>query len=614
MVSRPYYPPPHPHAKNGARYPSGRSCAPYLSYSERRYQLPSHDAQVITMTDTQTEETTPPRKRIAVACGRCRKRKIRCSGDSGGGQPCDNCKNSGTEQCLFLRVRSTLLPQPGGPSNNTSCTHHDELLLLPLLGGCSRSDMVRDSQVQSQEAPMREDCRYDYNMDISRSLAQRGAAAASMAHMSTAMTQYPQDMQHLLGPATGALPAAASYRGNGYSPIGPEWADAYGSDASVDYALSCPPYPVLNNDPVHMVSSYGHWPAAAASRQRAGGHGANGVCLDSDAGYAYSAMSSNTTALAPRPAVSVPGDSSAYSFSGIAASLPSAGSERLLPTPISQTLGNGSGNNSYRGDGLLSGYGASRPGQGSTAVSGVTICQTTPVAPLSTDVTAAAVGYASSAYEYATAARSSQQHGGNPAVTYAAASSGGSETIFGPSDRSAATQGSAVDLSGYTYGAASPAVESPSMPRASSGSIHGLTSRSVAESSPSSAGYVESDSSASTPRPSGAYQHQSPSHGHTHSHVGAAAASIPHHPHHHQHHHQQHHGVSHHASPRHASRHLSQQQQQQQQQHAITSSTAYGEVSSGRSSGSSSSGLLGGPTGGTIAATDSHRVSVTSHR
>lgn len=66
MVSRPYssYPPPPPH--DGARYLSGRLCAPYSSYSERRY-LPSHDARAITMADPQTDDNTPPRKRIAVA-------------------------------------------------------------------------------------------------------------------------------------------------------------------------------------------------------------------------------------------------------------------------------------------------------------------------------------------------------------------------------------------------------------------------------------------------------------------------------------------------------------------------------------------------------------------
>ncbi|KAK7928498.1 hypothetical protein PG985_005496 [Apiospora marii] len=31
-----------------------------------------------------------PRRKVAVACGRCRKRKIRCSGDPGNGGPCSN--------------------------------------------------------------------------------------------------------------------------------------------------------------------------------------------------------------------------------------------------------------------------------------------------------------------------------------------------------------------------------------------------------------------------------------------------------------------------------------------------------------------------------------------
>ncbi|KLU89897.1 hypothetical protein MAPG_08866 [Magnaporthiopsis poae ATCC 64411] len=48
----------------------------------------------------------PARKRIAVACGRCRKRKIRCSGDPGGGMPCTNCKTANADGCQFLRVSS----------------------------------------------------------------------------------------------------------------------------------------------------------------------------------------------------------------------------------------------------------------------------------------------------------------------------------------------------------------------------------------------------------------------------------------------------------------------------------------------------------------------------
>lgn len=37
-------------------------------------------------------------------CGRCRKRKIKCSGDSGDGQGCSNCRSAGNTDCQFLRV------------------------------------------------------------------------------------------------------------------------------------------------------------------------------------------------------------------------------------------------------------------------------------------------------------------------------------------------------------------------------------------------------------------------------------------------------------------------------------------------------------------------------
>ncbi|PGH06249.1 hypothetical protein GX51_02446 [Blastomyces parvus] len=48
---------------------------------------------------------TSARRRIPVACGRCRRRKIKCSGDIGNGQ-CTNCRNAGSQSCQFLRVSS----------------------------------------------------------------------------------------------------------------------------------------------------------------------------------------------------------------------------------------------------------------------------------------------------------------------------------------------------------------------------------------------------------------------------------------------------------------------------------------------------------------------------
>ncbi|KAJ6015801.1 hypothetical protein N7540_010392 [Penicillium herquei] len=46
------------------------------------------------------------RRRVPVACHRCRKRKIKCSGDAGDGQGCSNCRSSGSKDCQFFRVRA----------------------------------------------------------------------------------------------------------------------------------------------------------------------------------------------------------------------------------------------------------------------------------------------------------------------------------------------------------------------------------------------------------------------------------------------------------------------------------------------------------------------------
>lgn len=74
-----------------------------------------------TADDGQDGSRNTSRKRIALAvssplhlplvctderlqCSRCRKRKIKCSGDVGNGQGCTNCKNNTQEPCAFLRV------------------------------------------------------------------------------------------------------------------------------------------------------------------------------------------------------------------------------------------------------------------------------------------------------------------------------------------------------------------------------------------------------------------------------------------------------------------------------------------------------------------------------
>lgn len=401
---------------------------------------------------------------------------------------------------------------------------------------------------------MRDESRgYEYNIDVSRSLAQR--SAGSMTHVGTSMTQHPLDLQML---NAGGLPnGLPTYRSNGYSlgpkgyyPLGGEWADPYAAtDGPVDYGLGCAPYPDL-------TPGYAHWTA----RQKTS-------YLDSDAGYGYGAGA--TTSLVHRPAVHVSGasgDSSAYSMTNLSASLASANNERLLPNPVSRTLASSS---SYlRGDGLTPGYSSSKSSHANIVSSGTA----GPASPVSPDVTAAAAaaGYASSAYDYANSVRASQ-HGSSSTDAYASVSAGGGETIFGDADRNAATQGPAVDLTGYTYGGGSPA--DASLRRASSGS--GLTTRSAANSNASSAGYVVSDAGGGASSP---YHHSASSHGHHH----------------------QSHSSHHHNSPRHGGHHhLS------QQHHAVAGATAYGEASG---NSNTSSGV-----GHTTTAVSSHRTSLPGH-
>ncbi|KAK4182354.1 hypothetical protein QBC35DRAFT_178895 [Podospora australis] len=69
-----------------------------------------HEAATIMADHHDRDATMPQRKRVPVACSRCRKRKIRCSGDQGDGLPCSNCKNAGVEKCRFLRVTSREAP------------------------------------------------------------------------------------------------------------------------------------------------------------------------------------------------------------------------------------------------------------------------------------------------------------------------------------------------------------------------------------------------------------------------------------------------------------------------------------------------------------------------
>ncbi|EXJ87541.1 hypothetical protein A1O3_04501 [Capronia epimyces CBS 606.96] len=73
-----------------------------------QYETGGHPSSRTTpSSESEQRATSGSRKRVPVACERCRKRKIKCSGNEGNNQSCANCINAGHEEsCRFLRVSS----------------------------------------------------------------------------------------------------------------------------------------------------------------------------------------------------------------------------------------------------------------------------------------------------------------------------------------------------------------------------------------------------------------------------------------------------------------------------------------------------------------------------
>ncbi|KAI0390558.1 hypothetical protein F5Y17DRAFT_54394 [Xylariaceae sp. FL0594] len=314
-------------AAGGSRRYS-RACPPYsLTYPERRFYLSSsssssssYDNRAMNMADR--EDSDPPRKRIAVACGRCRKRKIRCSGDPGNGGPCSNCKNANHEPCLFLRV-------------------------------------------SSQETPFMKDSSgdYTYNLDAARPYAHQTRGPVSPL---SSLTQYAAATHDMTGGGaeTSYRQSAAypSYSSKGYYPAMAGWTTtaattagaAYGATDDVsgagaggaDYGLSYAPYQMVTAEPAPIIpSSYHQYTNVGRGKS---------VYMDTDV-QVQAATPFSYGSLVHRPAtVSGDGAQGGFSLSSMAASLPSSGaSDRILASDrlhssVSRTLTSSSGN--YRGD------------------------------------------------------------------------------------------------------------------------------------------------------------------------------------------------------------------------------------------------------------------------
>ncbi|TDZ36545.1 putative transcriptional regulatory protein [Colletotrichum spinosum] len=289
--------PPYVYADRQQRYSSSNSTTSTSAST-------TSEARTSTMTERESETDTPPRKRIAVACGRCRKRKIRCSGDAGHGMPCQNCKAAGADNCMFLRVASQEAPwvSPTDPS-------------------------------------------FPYELKTARAFAHSAHALGSPLTASAA-AHYGPEMHDGLSRHAGYPPSSAasySYGAGKYYPSMPSWpatpAAAYAAAAddgtgTVDYSSAMGyTYPYHSHDQSYLYRMAAAKPAASPD-----------LYVNTDtAAYAYS-----STPLVHRPASAAANPSPAdttpsFSLSAVAASLPQTNggggaggggtADRLLPNP-----------------------------------------------------------------------------------------------------------------------------------------------------------------------------------------------------------------------------------------------------------------------------------------
>ncbi|KAL0942912.1 transcriptional regulatory protein C2H10.01 [Colletotrichum truncatum] len=449
-------------------YPEGRRYSrlepPYV-YSDRQQRY-SNTSEVRTsnMTERETDTDTPPRKRIAVACGRCRKRKIRCSGDAGNGLPCQNCKAAGADNCMFLRVAS-------------------------------------------QEAPWVQptDQAFSYELKAARAYQAHHALGSPLT---TSPTHYASDIQDgLQRNAHGGYSAASagypSYGTAKYYPTMPSWtspATYPGDDGTgVDYSAMGYPYSYHSQDPAYLY----RMTAAAKAAPNAD------LYVNTDGtGYGYG---SGGAALVHRPASATvsPAEMTNFSLSNVAASLPHSGGDRLLPHPSRL-----SGTNNvlaYRTDASSTApYTTSN-----SATSSLSTPSNTSPSSVESEVPTSYENASVPAYPPPSHTLPSMTHmhhrlsGAGDMSGYPPSTSSSGDSIFSASEASLRTQGSASDLS-YKY------------TDASSTSSTGSGRRGSGETS-SSGGSLSNGQTYTVTTPSSAmYAASMASHG-RHRHVGAYA-------------------------------------------------------------------------------------------
>ncbi|KAJ0327537.1 hypothetical protein COL5a_005919 [Colletotrichum fioriniae] len=319
---------------NPAYYPDGRRYSrvdPTYVYPERQQRHHSHSSEARTsnMAERETDTDTPPRKRIAVACGRCRKRKIRCSGDTGNGLPCQNCKAAGNESSYAHTAMAS--PLNSSPPHHYTSDIHDG---LPRYSSTSASYYggkyyASPATMPSWSAtPGYSDDTVDYSP----------AAVASMGYPYS--YQQPSDTSYYYRVNPTAKVAAAA----------PSADDLYVNTAD---AVAAAGYAYGSN--AGAVTQLPHRPAAAV------------------------------TAAAAAAAVQQQSENQNFSFTGVAASLPPAGGDRRLPDPATRQPVANTNVLAYRTEGAAPT--SSSTASTSTKSSGSPTSQPSPISDVTTSYT-----------------------------------------------------------------------------------------------------------------------------------------------------------------------------------------------------------------------------------
>ncbi|KLO80824.1 hypothetical protein CEK26_012828 [Fusarium fujikuroi] len=320
-----------------------------FSYPERRgAAYPIHPDTRTTIMSERDDDVTPQRKRIAVACGRCRKRKIRCSGDAGNGESCTNCKNAGHEPCQFLRVAS------------------------------------HEASIVKSEG-------FTYSLEASRQYQARGSSAISSLP-STAPAYADGVSSYTSDPFVYRAPTTYGYGAKPYCPLA-TWGHGYADDQSYYNSMYQAPYSSVHD------SEY-----AISHRIASGTPGKSALCVDMEPNYAYSGPNS-ATSLVHRPAPvttdsanlsyqtmmpdstkslgyqNLPTDSKSLGFQNMAASVNMG--DRLLPAPVARTALPNSMGSSYKNDSGSSIYGSSSSKSSQASTSDTSPVSSTSEAPSS---------------------------------------------------------------------------------------------------------------------------------------------------------------------------------------------------------------------------------------